>query len=324
MPRVSVIIPTYNRADVLPRAIDSVLDQTESDFEIIVIDDGSTDDTQELLNAYQDPRVRSVAHGTNHGANVARNTGIDEARGEYVAFLDSDDEWKEDKLERQLERLDACSGEYTAAYCGFEIRSGGATGRLEMVGASILSRGDSRPQKEGGEELIGEILADNVHPGAGSTLLVETVTAKEIGGFNETLDRFQDPEIVIRILEEGKLACVDEPLVIRHDTGSPSAKMVKSADKQYLQTYEEQVDRFETEGYDILGSHNLILAKLFFAEGEFMSGFSHLRDATARPRHYPGILWAVGGGMRQRPRAAAIVLIGMILAMAVGTLSLFS
>ena len=324
MPRVSVIIPTYNRVNVLTRAIDSVLDQTVTDLEIIVVDDGSTDDTLSVLNSYQDPRVRHIAHDTNRGANIARNTGIEAAKGEYVAFLDSDDEWQSEKLERQLGRLVSKPDEYVAAYCGFEIRTPGTTGRVAMLGAAVLSRRDPQYVTEGGEKLMGEILADNVHPGAGSTLMVETSVAQEIGGFDETLDRFQDPEIVLRILEVGKVACVDEPLVIRYDTGSPSAEQVKSADEQYLATYHDRVEQLESEGYDIRGSHNLILAKYFFAEGAFLSGFRHFRDASVSRRQYPGVLWAFGGGMKRRPRSAAIIVLGALLLLSVSWIAIFS
>lgn len=316
MPRVSVIIPTYNRVDVLPRAIESVLSQTEDDFELIVVDDGSTDDTHEFLATYDDPRIRSVAHGTNQGANVARNTGLSEATGEYVAFLDSDDEWRPRKLERQLRQLERRSEDWVGAYCDFEIRSQGTSGRLEMLGARILAHSKPRGVREGGEELVGEILADNVQPGAGSTLIVRTEVARRVGGFDETLDRFQDPEFVLRILEEGKLACVDEPLVIRYDTGSPDADIVATADAQYLSAYRDQIAEFEAKGYDIEGSHNLLLAKEYLAEGRFLRGLRCLLDASVRARHYPGVLWAVASGVQRRPRPVVLVLVTVALFLA--------
>ena len=98
---VSVIIPTYNRAHVLPRAIESVLKQTYTELELIVVDDASTDDTAAVMTAITDPRVRYVRkeHG---GAAAARNRGIAEAKGEFIAFQDSDDVWHSDKLEKQL------------------------------------------------------------------------------------------------------------------------------------------------------------------------------------------------------------------------------
>src|SRR6056297_2960635 len=117
MTRVSVIIPTYNRAKTLLRAIDSALAQTIDDLEVVVVDDGSTDNTESVLAAYDDPRVRPVIHETNQGANVARNTGLEHACGEYVAFLDSDDEWHPAKLERQLAVLEERSSDWIGVYC---------------------------------------------------------------------------------------------------------------------------------------------------------------------------------------------------------------
>lgn len=98
---VSVVLPTYNRERTLHRAINSVLQQTYHEIELIVVDDGSTDQTRSVVQAYKDERIRYI-YQPNQGACVARNRGVSEARGLYIAFQDSDDEWMEDKLERQM------------------------------------------------------------------------------------------------------------------------------------------------------------------------------------------------------------------------------
>ena len=313
-PRVSVVIPTYNRADVLPRAIDSVLTQTFEAFELLVVDDGSTDRTETVVASLDDSRVRYVAHETNRGANVARNTGIEHARGEYVAFLDSDDAWHPTKLEKQLGRLEKRPSDWVAAYCGFTIETTGVTGTLQTLIAGILAHSDDPPPMEGGEELIGAILADEIHPGAGSTLLVRTAVAREVGGFDEPLDRFQDPEFVIRILRAGAIVYVDEPLVVRHETGSPDAEVIRDASEQYLSTYADTVDRLEAEGYEIRASHDFVIAKAFYTEGRYLRGTWHLAHATVVPRHYPGLLWAIGTGVRRRPApvVAGVVLVALL------------
>lgn len=307
MPTVSVVIPTYNRAGVLPRAIDSVLNQTVDDLELIIVDDGSTDHTIPVIEAYNDPRVRVVSHESNRGASAARNTGIDNANGQYVAFLDSDDEWKAEKLERQLDLLSERSDDWVAAYCGFEIHSSGLTGTVIKNAAAVLSHGASLGPREGGEELLGEILSDNLQPGGGSTLLVGTDVAKQVGGFDESLARFQDPEFVLRILEVGKLAYADEPLVIRHDSGSPDAALVEQADEQYLEMYADTINRLESNGYDVTGRHNLVLSKAYLQEGNYARGLSLLRKAAVHPRHTPGIIWSGTFGMRARPKRALIL-----------------
>ena len=99
---VSVILPTYNRASLLKRSVDSVLAQSFEDFELIVVDDGSRDQTSEVVSGYTERRVRYLRLDRNRGLPAARNAGIDEARGSYLAFQDSDDEWHHEKLERQL------------------------------------------------------------------------------------------------------------------------------------------------------------------------------------------------------------------------------
>ncbi|MGB7730546.1 MAG: glycosyltransferase family A protein, partial [Candidatus Acidiferrum sp.] len=104
-PKVSVIIPTYERAEKVQRAIESVLGQTVTDFEVIVVDDGSSDGTGNVLAEKFGDRIRYYAQ-TNQGVSVTRNRGVQEARGEWVAFLDSDDLWEKDKLESQLDALE--------------------------------------------------------------------------------------------------------------------------------------------------------------------------------------------------------------------------
>ena len=101
---ISVVIPTYNRNHTLKRAIDSVLRQTYKNFELIVVDDGSTDKTVESLSCYKE-KIHLIKLGKNHGVSLARNVGIHASKGEYVCFLDSDDEWLEDKLQRQVNLL---------------------------------------------------------------------------------------------------------------------------------------------------------------------------------------------------------------------------
>src|SRR5262249_54050433 len=102
-PLVSVVLTTFNRATLLPRAIDSVLGQTFDSFELIVVDDGSTDGTGGVLAGCTDPRVSVVRHRENQGLSEARNTGSRKARGTFVCFHDDDDEWMKDKLAVQLE-----------------------------------------------------------------------------------------------------------------------------------------------------------------------------------------------------------------------------
>src|SRR3972149_1034912 len=115
-PLVSVVIPSYNRADMLRRAIRSVLAQTFTDFELIVVDDGSTDNTVNPVEEFSDSRVRFMRRSVNEGAARARNMGVELSCGEWIAFLDSDDEWLPRRLELQMNRLEQ-DVEPTVGYC---------------------------------------------------------------------------------------------------------------------------------------------------------------------------------------------------------------
>ena len=102
MPKVSVITATYNHAHFLARSIQSVLNQTYEDFELIIVDDGSTDDTEKVVKNLSNEKVKYIKHQKNQGASVARNTGIRSAKGDYIAILDADDEWTPEILEKQM------------------------------------------------------------------------------------------------------------------------------------------------------------------------------------------------------------------------------
>ena len=100
--KISIVIPTYNRVDFLPKAIQSVLNQTYRNWEMIIVDDGSTDNTEEIVKGYKESRIQYIVHKYNLGLSAARNTGIKKSRGEYIAFLDSDDEWFPEKISCQM------------------------------------------------------------------------------------------------------------------------------------------------------------------------------------------------------------------------------
>lgn len=322
MTTVSVVIPTYNRADVLPRAVESVLDQTYRDLELLVVDDGSTDETLAYLDSVDDERLRVIEHETNRGANAARNTGIGAAAGEYVAFLDSDDEWRPRKLERQMDRVESPGTDYAAAYCDDERSHDGLGGRAISAVASLLARADDEGPVEGGEELVPEILAGNLNSGAGSTLLVETDIADRIGGFDEDLDRFQDPEFLLRVVQEGKLAYVDEPLIVRHETATPDPETIRRADEEYLAKHDAAVREAERSGYRIRPTHELLLGKRFLEDGKFASASVHLLRADVPARHCPGLAWAAFTGFRGRtstPGAVVAVLASLVLLYALVT-----
>jgi glycosyltransferase involved in cell wall biosynthesis len=282
MPRVSVIVPTYNRGDVLARAIESVLRQELRDLELIVVDDCSTDDTESIVESYDDPRVRYFRHETNRGGSAARNTGIEHATGEYVAFLDDDDEYRPKKLTKQVECLDRRSEECVAAYCNDVVRREGEN-PFDYLPSFVLNRwpgADAKPRPEGGEELVPKVLAKEFPLGGASTLMVRREVAEELGGFGADFPRHQDWEFLIRLLKAGEIAYVDEPLVVKHDTGRPSSDKVEAAKQKFFERFSSEIAAAERDGYDVTGIQRFDMAKLYFTNGEFLRGIQSLRDAN--------------------------------------------
>lgn len=201
-PIVSVIIPTYNRAHLIGRAIQSVLNQTYQNLEIIVVDDGSTDNTGEVIKKFQehDKRIIYIKHEKNKGGSAARNTGIKAARGEYIAFQDSDDEWLPEKLEKQMEVFKNTSSKVGVVYTGFwRIKDNEKT----YIPQSWVK------QKDG--NIYFELLKGNFV--TTQSIVVRKVSLERVGYFDEKLPRLQDWELVIRLSKYYDFKCIDEPLL---------------------------------------------------------------------------------------------------------------
>jgi glycosyltransferase involved in cell wall biosynthesis len=209
VPAVSVVLPVHNRQDLVRRSIDSVLAQTMRDFELLVIDDCSTDATAEVVEAYcSDPRVRLHRCATNLGPSGARNQGIELARGRYVAFQDSDDRWFPEKLERQIEAL----GRYPdrrACFCG-------ALYYAADQSYYIPRKGTLNPESAASGDLSGAVLYSN--PTTPQTLVVERALLNEVGGFDKKLRINEDWDLSIRMAQKVRFAFVPEPLVVIYRT----------------------------------------------------------------------------------------------------------
>lgn len=198
-PRISVVMPAYNAQATIAEAIDSVLAQDLADLELIVVDDGATDATADIVAGYtaRDPRVRLVRQA-NAGVSAARNRAIAEARGTYIAFLDADDAWAPDKLSRQVALLDA-RPEVGFCYTAQTIVDG--AGRT-------ISTYAVKPDYRG--RCLPALARSN---GIGlSTVMVRTELLRETGGFDESLDLCEDWELWIRLAERAELDYVDAPL----------------------------------------------------------------------------------------------------------------
>jgi glycosyltransferase involved in cell wall biosynthesis len=199
---VSVIIPTYNSACFLTDAVDSVLAQTYKDFEVIVIDDGSTDETESLIHKYHSS-VRYIRQ-ENRGVALTRNRGIEESRGKYVAFLDADDVWLPHKLDRQVSAL-CDNNDFHACYSAFSVADG-----LHPI---AVNRSDRR-----GSALEDLLLRGNV-VATPSTVLCERSLLEVAGGFDPVMSQCADWDMWVRLAALTEFLYLDEVLVTyrRHD-----------------------------------------------------------------------------------------------------------
>lgn len=205
-PLVSIIIPTYNRAGEVCQAIDNVFQQTYKNIELIVVDDGSTDDTPARLREYGS-RVRVVTQA-NAGPAVARNRGIEIARGEVIAFQDSDDLWKPTKLERQLELLDRAGNNVPCCICNASF------GIVKGTELTSFKMAPIEPAHEEGLWMnVGEVLATRFLL-FNQVVAIRRRTIEKLGGFDEQLKYLEDYDLPLRLSAEGPWAFIREPLVI--------------------------------------------------------------------------------------------------------------
>ncbi|OCQ98938.1 family 2 glycosyl transferase [Nostoc sp. MBR 210] len=202
-PTVSVIVPTFNRANFLPRAISSILQQTCTNFELIIVDDGSTDNTAEVVKEFTDPRIQFLSLGKNYGGSYARNQGIKAASTELIAFLDSDDEWLPEKLELQVKRLQESDDPLaTVVYClGYECVEG-----QQKIPSLHLYEGD-----------VFDNLLRGWLPPTTSLFMVKRSALLEVNGFDESLPSFQDYDLWLSLAAANNhFLAVSKPLIIRY------------------------------------------------------------------------------------------------------------
>lgn len=215
MEKVSIVLPTYNRAYCIKRSIDSILRQTYTNFELLVIDDCSTDDTEELVGqiAEKDGRVHYCKQPCNRGVAVARNEGIRRAQCAYIAFQDSDDAWKTDKLEKQMRVLEG-RPDIGLVYCVLEGRK--KDGTLIHIPDDSMEKGGLQG------DIYRLLLQGNVIDAP--TAVVRRECLEQSGLFDEELICLEDWELFLRIAKSWKIGYVDEALLFSdiHEGGVSS------------------------------------------------------------------------------------------------------
>lgn len=201
-PRVSVIIPTFNATCTIAKAVESVLAQTFRDLEIIVVDDGSTDDTAAIAAAYRDRII--YIYQENQERAAARNRGLAEASGEYVAFLDADDLWAPAKLERQVAVLDA-HPEVLVVYSQATVIDGAGRPRLSGYRPRTLGSGPDEPAF-----MLDRLVLSNCVPM--STSVARLTAVRESGGFDVRFRYPEDWDLWLRLASRGRFTFLAEPL----------------------------------------------------------------------------------------------------------------
>lgn len=273
---ISVIIPTYSRPKNLIRAINSVTQQTYKDIEIIVVDDNGLGTsaqlyTKQLVQSYIDANlITYIAHTKNLNGSAARNTGFYASRGDYIAFLDDDDEFVPQKLELQLKQLEQLSEEWGGCYCDTELIS--TKSNTKHIYPCLLS----------GDLTVG-MLMESIFFNT-STLLIRRKVIENLHGFNESYKRHQDWEFLIRFFRNYKLKLTNAgvPLLKRYtDDSTPFAKIkgkgIYKLKKKFLTEFKYDIYKYP-EANDIMLHHWLSTARYLKARGSFIyAAYSYIQ-----------------------------------------------
>ena len=292
-PKITVVIPTYNRAHLLIRTVESALAQTRSPDEIIVVDDGSTDDTAAVLRAFIDakpPHSPEIRHFVQQrkGPSAARNRGIAEARGEWIAFLDSDDLWHPEKLERQFNAIDGFQGRFGACYTEVRFVNNPS---IKMKALGPLRR--HHPDPVGVVPNPPRFIAGKDRPIFVQSLLARTALVKSAGGFDGSLFLGEDHDFVFRLGLLTGFCCVNLPLVDVDRNPCRETGMVELWKQDAVRLEQRQL-RYEKwlrlcEGRDpelertlakTLTEIHSEWANLFLAKGEYGMAFTSIDKAV--------------------------------------------
>jgi glycosyltransferase involved in cell wall biosynthesis len=267
----SVVIPAYNRADVLGEALRSVLAQTEQDFEIIVVDDGSKDDPQSVVRAIADPRIRFHAQ-PNRGGGAARNAGIDLAQGRFVAFLDSDDVWLPGHLSAMRKLLDGTTD--TVGYARMIVDRGDGRNFLKPPRAVTV-----------GEDMASYLLADR-----GFVPTITIVVARDTAGrvrYHENLRAAEDTDFAIRLALDGqRFVMAEAPGAVWRDVPDPNRTSAGRKGGRMIPWLEEMRPRISSRAYH--GCRGWAIAKHVATTDRFAALKLYL-NAVVRGCYRPGL-----------------------------------
>ena len=278
MPRVSVILPVYNRAAVVPRCIRSVLAQSFGDFELIAVDDASTDASVAAMETFADPRLRLLRHGQNAGPSAARNTAIGAAGGEIIALIDSDDEWLPQKLAHQLAFLDQRAADLCV--CEYFVVDGPLVQHWHLP--DVASWRDD--------------LHFRCELGNGTTLMIRRSVIDEVGLMDETLRLYEDWDWVLRMVADHSLLVLHEPLARIHAGPPRSTELFARSASLFLTKHAREFGRLGRSHHRrVRAAHFQYVAENAFANRRFLLGCRYLlRSYLNNPLQNPLRLGAIG------------------------------
>lgn len=271
VPIVSVIIPAYNREKTIGKSIHSVLRQTFSNFEIIVVDDGSKDRTRQIVTEIEDKRVTLISHDTNQGAAAARNTGMRKARGKYIAWLDSDDEWLPEKLLHQIHALGSSEPNQKACISAYFIEE-------QKQVRTYFPRIPDR-------KLL--FLGCDLSPG--TTLVFERIILDTIGYLDESLPRYEDWDWLLTYSKHYNFIGVDEPLALIHYSPHRSARNMEIAVLSFLSKHNDTLINFGWFGRKAIARRWIEVARYYAQENNWYKTALFLsKSLLAYPFHSLG------------------------------------
>ncbi len=256
----SVVIPLYNKEKFIKRAIDSILSQTIQDFELIIVDDGSTDKSSEIVQAYEDDRIKLISK-ENEGVSVARNVGILNAKADFIAFLDADDEWLPDFLEtiQKLIHDYPLAGVYATAEFGEDKK-----GNLVPTTFTTLP---AHPWSGEIKNLF-NVMANGPYPVTPSTSCIKRNVFEDVGMFPIGIKRGEDIDMWIRICLKYKIVFSTEAKIIRHidfDGGSAVLAGITEKNLYALMELEKKIDAKEINS-EFIGDAKKLISRLLSAE----------------------------------------------------------
>lgn len=231
---ISVILPTYNRAHILKRSVESVLAQTYKNFELIIVDDGSTDNTKELVNSFSDPRLRYIKHEKNLGLAASRNTGIKEARGKLIANQDSDDIWFPQKLEKEIAAFRDADADVGIVYS--RLKKEFSKDKIELIPS------DKQKPKQGN---LHKALLEKNFITMQSALARKKCFEEEM--FDKSLPALQDWDLWIRISKKWKFKYIPEVLChafVSEDSITKKRGMRAKARKMIFEKHRAEFEKY--------------------------------------------------------------------------------